>query len=198
MKRDSANYTPSTEKEMNSTASIKKRIMSSTHKKEPSSFFNESPIVLQEASAHGDQKGQINPVFRYCVICENLILEHNILCHESKCIEFNSLYASSNEEIVSMIVAKINKFKIEIQSLTSERAVLIERGQESNIKSSVREWIDHVEEGLTEVNFGLKHQRLYEKVVECFKSNTLRLAELTKKMRWFLRIREQLKAKFGI
>lgn len=75
---------------------------------------------------------------------------------------------------------------------------MIKEDQERKIKLSVKEWLLNIDQNIDQLDFGLKYKRLYDNVVQNINNSTYLLLNLTKKLKWFIRIREQLRAKFNI
>lgn len=62
----------------------------------------------------------------------------------------------------------------------------------------MKEWLGNIDENLGQLEFGLKYQRLYESMLESISNSTYTLLDLTKKLKWFIKIREQLRSKFNV
>lgn len=64
-----------------------------------------------EIHYNAESPEEIAPVFRYCFVCENSILEYNIAHHEKVCPRFDELYNKSGREIAELLDRKITRIR---------------------------------------------------------------------------------------
>lgn len=116
--------------------------------------------------------------------------------HEEVCRNFNELYNMDWQDIVRLLESKIIGVKQCISNVLNSAE---EGNVEGRIRESVLRWMGEVkaaeENGL---NFNHEYEAAYGHIVRLYETQSFRLLELTYKLKWFLRIRERIKGKFGI
>lgn len=59
-------------------------------------------------------------------------------------------------------------------------------------------WLGRVEHSQKVKVLTYEYENDYNRIKDCYRSSELLLLELSYKLRWFMRIREELKSKFGL
>lgn len=137
---------------------------------------------------------EIEAVFRFCFECEKSILEYNMLNHEKNCPGFMALYQKTTPEIIELLEAKIERIKQDVIAVLNFK----EESRLNNLKQATVTWLAAVEQSQKTKVLSWEYEKEYSRIKDCYKSPELMILELSYKLRWFMRIREELKNKFGI
>ena len=83
------------------------------------------------------QASEVPSIYRYCFICEHLILEFNIDAHENNCPHFKELYTKSFEEIVETLILKIERQQKTIEDILMDK----DEDRLRNLRPAVSTWL---------------------------------------------------------
>lgn len=117
-----------------------------------------------------------------------------MLAHEKNCPGFMSLYQKSTQEIIQLLEAKIERIKQEVIAVVNSK----EESKLPNLKEATLKWLSAVELSQKTKVLTWEFEKEYSRIRDCYKSRELMILELSYKLRWFMRIREEIKNKFGI
>lgn len=139
---------------------------------------------------------EVQPVFRYCFLCENSILEYNITHHEKVCPRFAELYSKSGEEIAMLVQAKIARLYKDInEKLASKSKRPLNTTDVTSCISDFMAECEAVEKRGSHV-LHYEYESKFIRVENCWRD--VKMLELAHRLRWFMRIREQLSVRFGL
>lgn len=138
--------------------------------------------------------------YRYCFMCEEPILETNLLAHEAQCAQLQAAYLHDLPKIVELLDAKIDRLSKEVErSLLSRGDQQI--GQEfQTIKQSVKTWMQQLPpQALTQRPREQSQQRErgqwregFARIEEHIGSSVCRSFSALSKLNWFAKLRENI------
>ena len=133
----------------------------------------------------------IEESYRYCIGCEEAILTGNMKIHEVKCLQYQKIYTLELQDILSYLQRKID----EVRERSKRKSLALDQEDTRNLRM-LTETMCEESEGIQ------KTGRITDRFVSDY-NNAINIgkkwcnvSEEINKLRWFLKIREEIKKRF--
>lgn len=132
-------------------------------------------------------------IYRYCLACEQAVLEENIERHEVICNNFKEVYKLDLEGLLNHLENKIENIRGQLE------------GQAEHLSEEDAVKMKNLSRDLSQESMAVfKSGSLTERFVKDYNSAMSigrkwgETSENVNKLRWFIKVREQLKVHFGV